>query len=279
MSLTVAASSWDSGHRNTVEARSWQGGRVLIERIGFTSLKGGRHVTHDLADLTVDGPVGDRVFCLVDRSRGRVLRTVENPALLRACARWQGGVLSVDLQGHTVEGRPSPSGEKLQVDYWGRTAAVQGCTGPWSDVYSEYLGYDVVLCRSVTAGDIVYGASVTVVTTASMRLLAERLGRKVESERFRSTLLVDAADSKSHVEDSWVGHELRVGEATVRVRGIVPRCAVVDLNPVTGQTDAPVLRELAGYRQSRGGINFGVDAVVTAPGRVRTGDQVVLTRA
>jgi len=37
-------------------------GRVLIQRIGFTPLKGGRHMTHDLADLTPDGPAGDRVF-------------------------------------------------------------------------------------------------------------------------------------------------------------------------------------------------------------------------
>jgi hypothetical protein len=51
---------------------------------------------------------------------------------------------------------------------------------------------------------------------------------------------------------------------------------VVNLDPVTGQNDASVLAELAGYRLSRGEINFGVDAVVTAPGRVRTGDQVEL---
>jgi len=158
---------------------------VLIERIGFTPLKGGRHMTHDLADLSMDGPVGDRVFCLVDRSRGRVLRTVENPSLLRACARWDGGVLSVELKGDTFEAVPLPTGEMLEVDYWGRNAAVQGCAGPWAEAYSEHLGFDVVLCRSVTAGEVVYGASVTVVTTASMRLLTERLGREVESERFR----------------------------------------------------------------------------------------------
>jgi len=252
--------------------------RVHIERIGFTPLKGGRHVTHDLVDLTAYGPVGDRVFCLVDRSQGRVLRTVENPALLRACARWEDGVLSVDLPGHTIEGVPSPSGEMLEVDYWGRTAAVQRCTGPWAEAYSEYLGYDVVLCRSVNVGEVVYGASVTLLTTSSMRLLARRLGREVDSARFRSTFLIDTADSRSLVEDSWVGRELRVGKATVQVRGVVPRCAVVDLNPVTCQNDAAVLRELAEYRQSRGEANFGVDAVVTVPGRAQTGDQVELEK-
>jgi uncharacterized protein YcbX len=253
-------------------------GRVLIDRIGFTPLKGGRHLTHDVTDLTVDGPVGDRVFCLIDPSRARVLRTVENPSLLQSSARWQAGVLSVDFQDHIVQDVPSPSGETLKVDYWGRTAMVQGCTGPWAQAYSEHLGYEVVLCRSATAGEVVYGASVTVVTTASIRLLSQRLGREVDSARFRSTFLVDTGDSTSHVEDSWIGRELRVGAATVRVRGVVPRCAVVDLDPVSGRRDTPVLRRLSGYRQSQGEINFGVDAVVTVAGRVRAGDQVMLGR-
>jgi uncharacterized protein len=253
--------------------------RVLIKRIGYTAVKGGRHTSHDLVDLTADGPVGDRVFCLVDRSRGRVLRTVQNPSLLRARARWQAGVLSVDLPGHTVTGVPIPSGETLEVDYWGRTATLQRCTGQWAEAYSEYLGYDVVLCRSVTAGEVVYGASVTIVTVASVRLLSQRLGHEVDSARFRSTFLVDTGGSQSHIEDSWVGQQVRVGEAALRVRGVVPRCALIDLDPVTGRNDAPLLRELSGYRQSGGEIGFGVDAVVTVEGRVRTGDAVVLERA
>jgi uncharacterized protein len=233
-------------------------------------------MTHDLADLSLGGPVGDRVFCLVDPSRRRVVRTVENPSLLRACARWKAGVLSVDLDGDTFEGVPGLSGQRLDVDYWGRSTAVQCCDGPWADVYSQYLGYDVVLARSVTAGEVVYGASVTMVTTASMRRLFQRLGADIDSARFRSTFLVDTGDSTAHVEDSWVGRALRVGAATVRVRGVVPRCAVLDLDPVTGRGDAPVMGELSRYRQSQGEVTFGVDAVVTVPGKVRTGDPVVL---
>lgn len=233
-------------------------------------------MTQDLADLSLGGPVGDRVFCLVDPSRRRVVRTVENPSLLRACARWKAGVLSVDLDGDTFEGVPALTGQRLNVDYWGRSAAVQCCGGPWADVYSQYLGYDVMLARSVTAGQVVYGASVTMVTTASMRLLSQRLGSDIDSARFRSTFLVDTGDSTAQVEDCWVGRTLRVGAATVRVRGVVPRCAVLDLDPVAGRDDAPVMRELSRYRQSQGEVSFGVDAVVIVPGKVRTGDPVVL---
>jgi len=247
-----------------------------ITRIGFTPLKGGRHLDHELVDLTEEGPVGDRLYCLVDRSRGRVLRTVENPTLLQSVARWEGGVLSVALPGRTVEGVPSPTAEILTLDYWGRAAVVEVCSGPWAETYSEHLGYDVVLARSVNPGDVVFGASVTVVTTGSMRFLARRLGREVASERFRSTFLVDTGDREPHIEDSWVGRKLRLGEAAVLVRGVVPRCAVIDLDPVTGLADAPVLRELAGYRRGEGDIYFGVDAVVTAAGRVLTGDPAEL---
>jgi uncharacterized protein len=255
---------------------------MYVESIGFTPLKGARHLTRNSADLTMSGPVGDRVFCLVDLSRGRVLRTVENPSLVRACARWESGVLSVDLPGsadlpgETVAGVPASSGELLSLDYWGRAAAVERCEGPWAEAYSDYLGYDVALCRCATEGQVVYGASVTLVTTASLRILSGRLGCEVDSSRFRSTFLVDTGDASAHVEDSWAGRELRIGQATVLVRGAVPRCAVIDLNPVTGRTDVQLLAGLAGYRQGQAGISFGVDAVVTGPGRVRSGDQVVL---
>jgi uncharacterized protein YcbX len=251
---------------------------VLIERIGFTPVKGARHLTHELVDLTVGGPVGDRVFCLVDPSRGRVLRTVENPSLLQAKARWQADVLSVELGDRTLRGVPSPSGDTLTVDYWGRTASVQACTGPWAEAYSQHVGFEVVLARTAAAGEVVYGACVTLVTTASMLLLRQRLGVDVDSSRFRSTFLVGTPEAPAHVEDSWVGRELQIGQATLRVRAVVPRCAVIDLNPLTGCADVPVLRELSGYRRSSGEVNFGVDAVVTVEGRVQTGDQVVLAR-
>ena len=249
---------------------------MQIQRIGFTPVKGGRHTEHRHVDLTADGPVGDRVFCLVDRERARVLRTVENHSLLRAEATYSSGVLSVHLPDQSVEGRPEPTGQRLKADYWGRTAQVEIVDGPWATAYSAHLDRDVVLARSVSPGEVVYGAPVTLVSTASMAELDRRIGRETSSARFRSTLLVDTADSELHVEDAWVGRDLIVGEARLTVRGIVPRCAVVDLDPATGRRDGDVLATLAGYRRGDGEINFGVDAVVSTPGRIRHGDGVSL---
>jgi uncharacterized protein len=250
---------------------------MRIERIGFTPLKGARHVAWDRVELSAEGPVGDRVFCLVDPDRGRVLRTVENPTLVRAVARWDSGVLSVDLPAGTVEGTPTPTGELVKVDYWGRTAALEIVDGPWSEVFSEHLGREVVLARTVDPGEVVYGGAVTVLTTASVRLLSEQVGYDVESERFRSTFLLDV-DGEPHEEDSWVGRELRLGEAVVVVRGPVPRCAVVDLDPENGVERQPVLSTLARYRRVRKDVCFGVDATVVTPGVVNAGDVADLER-
>ena len=244
---------------------------MRISRIGLTPVKGGRHRDHPYVQLALDGPVGDRVFCLVDRARARVLRTVENPTLLQTSATWDDGVLTSTLPRGTVEGVPAPTGETLKVDYWGRTAALDVVDGPWASAYAEHLGPDggdLVLARSCRPGEVVYGASVTLVTTSSLDLLAERSGGPVDGAQFRATFTVDTAGQPAHVEDDWAGTRLRLGDAEVEVRGVVPRCAVVDLDPDDGRRRSDVLKALGGYRQARGEVVFGVDAIVTRPGRV-----------
>jgi uncharacterized protein YcbX len=241
---------------------------VHISRIGLTPVKGTRHADIAAVDLTSDGPVGDRVFCLVDRSRARVLRTVENPTLVATSARWQDGVLTTVLPDRVVEGVPAPSGERLEVDYWGRTAALEVVGGPWAAAFSEHLGYPVELARSSRPGEVVYAGPVSLVTSSSLERLALESGTPVDSAAFRSTFTVATPGEPAHVEDSWVGRRLRVGAAEVEVRGPLPRCAVVDLDPGTGSRRADLLRALAGYRRAETEIVFGVDATVTRPGRV-----------
>ncbi len=250
---------------------------MRIARIGLTPVKGGRHVELPVVDLTRDGPVGDRVFCLVDRAAGRVLRTVEHPTLLATSADWDGVVLTTTLPGSTVEGVPSPTGETLKVDYWGRVAALDVVDGPWAAAYAEHLGVpagDLVLARSAHPGAVVYGAPVSLVTTSSLDLLAERVGAPVDSAQLRATFTVDTGEAPAHVEDGWLGRRIRLGAAEVEVRSVLPRCAVIDLDPVSGTRRQRNLRALGRYRQHAGEVGFGVDAVVTEPGRVRLGDGV-----
>jgi MOSC domain-containing protein len=244
---------------------------VHVSRIGLTPVKGTRHADRRSVDLTDGGPAGDRVFCLVDTARRRVVRTVENPTLMVTCASWDAGVLRTVLPTGSVEGSPLPSGEVREVDYWGRVVALEVVAGPWAAAFSEFLGYDVVLARAPQAGDVVYGGSVSLVASSSLRRLSEKLGAEVDQTQFRATFTVTSDEEPADVEDSWIGSRLRIGDAEVEVHSGLPRCAVVDLDPATGRQRAPVLRTLAGYRRAGAEILFGVDASVTRPGRVEVG--------
>ncbi len=64
----------------------------------------------------------------------------------------------------------------------------------------------------------------------------------------------------------------------MRVRGRVPRCAVIDLDPESGRNDVPLMRTLVGYRRGEREVHVGVDAVVVEPGVVHAGDQAELGR-
>lgn len=245
-----------------------------LSRIGLTPVKGGRHQTLESVELTASGPWGDRSFCLVDAVVDRCLRTVENPTLLQTAPTWDGTVLAVELPTGTVAGEPVPSGEVRTVDYWGRSVGLDVLDGPWAAAYSEHLGRDVVLTASAP-GAVVYAGAVSIVTDASLTRLAAEAGVRVDAARFRATFQV-AGDLPPYAEDAWVGRLLRIGTAQVRVRGLLPRCAVIDMDPTTGERDRTLLKTLAGYRRDRLGIPFGVDGEVVVPGHVGTGDPVSL---
>ncbi len=248
-----------------------------VSRIGFAEMKGTRHLSRPSVELDAAGPVGDRRLCLVDPLRGRVLRTVEHPCLLQAVVRERDGLLLAELPGGTVSAevpRAGADADELEVDYWGRRVAVRLLEGPWSEAFSDHLGVRARLARVRAGGGVVYAGAVSLVGTGSVAALAARAGRSLHPARFRSTLVVDTGAREPHAEDGWVGRTLAVGEVLLRVTSRVPRCAVVDLDPVSGARDAAVLATLAGYRRGAGEIHFGVDAEVVRPGRVRVHDDV-----
>jgi uncharacterized protein YcbX len=252
---------------------------MRVASIGLTPVKGTRHQALDAVDLRTGGPVGDRVFALVDPGRRQVLRTVAHGSLLQATVAWDEPVLTATLAGRVASGVPEPTGETLDVDYWGRRVRVDVVGGPWAELFSRHLGQAVVLARA-RPGDVVYGDQVSVVTTASLTALrATSRGTTdvrpldlADSARFRSTFVLDTAGSpydRPGAEDDWVGRELLLGEARVRLSAPIVRCAVVELHPVDGHRDLRLLDGLP--RDAAGQPVFGLQGRVVQPGRVHRG--------
>lgn len=263
---------------------------MQVVAVGFAPVKGTRHTAVESVRVEVGGVVGDRELCLVDAERRHVLRTVQHPALLQVRAARHGPAgdhLRVELpDGAGVDAPLTASGEELTCEYWGREVALRLLAGPHAALLSAHLGRPVRLAAA-GLGEVVYGDPVSIVTAGTLRAVADRLDRRpdeVAAARLRADVVLDGAGSEAFAEEQWVGRELDLGSARVRVTGLVPRCAVVDHHPVTGERDLPVLRALVALAQERGadgrdGPPCGLEAVVVRPGDVRVGDAALVRPA
>lgn len=239
-----------------------------IARIGLAVLKGARHVEQPFVRLEETGPVGDRVFALVDPEERRVLRTVENPRLVLVEAAWDGTTLTTTTpEGGVVAAVPRPTGERLAFEYWGRRARVELLASPHAEHLGEHLGRPVRLARVTRPGEVVYAGPVSLTSTGEIAALGE-----TDPARFRATFTVECEQLPEP------GTELTIGEAVIRVRSMLPRCRVVDINTATGVMDTRHLGTLAERPRPVGQLPFGIDADVLVPGTVGTGDAVRVQR-
>lgn len=249
-----------------MENQGWASAAVLdVARVGFTPVKGMRHLSQPDAEFDEHGPVGDRRFCLIDAEQRRVLRTVQNPELVAVTARLSGDQLEMELpDGRSGSSVPEPSGDVLTCEYWGRPLEMSLLNGPHSELMSSWLGTPVRLAAAPRGG-VVFGDPISLVATASIRDLGVRMGHPdllAETSRFRATLLVDT--DVAYIEETWFGREMTYGETRIRIGGPIPRCAVMDLDPITGERNSRVMKSLAAYRprNKSGEPHFGMYAQV-----------------
>ncbi len=93
--------------------------------------------------------------------------------------------------------------------------------------------------------------------------------------RFRPNLLLDATGVEPFPEDAWLGAVLHVGTLRLRVDKRDGRCAVITIDPQTGERNPAILRAVTAQRQGC----LGVYGSTVQPGRVAVGDTVWLELA
>jgi uncharacterized protein YcbX len=98
-------------------------------------------------------------------------------------------------------------------------------------------------------------------------------GARIDERRFRPNFLV--AGAGAHEEDGWVGRDVRLGAAVVRVEKLDSRCEMTTHDPGTGLMDVNTLKVIASYRTEHPKkVYFGVYGTVLAEGEVAAGDDV-----
>jgi uncharacterized protein YcbX len=252
-----------------------------ITRLSITPVKGLSLHHPDSIDLTIQGAVGDRLFYLLDDT-GRLQSCTRNPGLygLKAAYDTKTRRLEVTRGDQVLLGGIIEPAMAVDTDMWGlRTITSDVVADPvWSTFFSDILGRRVHLVQA--RGSAYDVQPVTLLGTGTVAELARHAGLpQVDSRRFR--MLIEFSGGHPHIEDSWDGKLLRVGDALLRGGGPVQRCAATTRHPDSGSVDLQTLRLITGYRGRQDsvfgfGANFGVYGDVVEPGTISVGDALRL---
>ncbi len=113
-------------------------------------------------------------------------------------------------------------------------------------------------------------ASISVISLATIRRIEKEAGRPLEIQRFRPNIVIETLSDEPFIEDQWVGQGLVFGKETdapaVNVMMRDKRCVMINLDPVTAQSDPHVMQSTIRLNQNNAGIycnvtNTGILAV------------------
>lgn len=110
---------------------------------------------------------------------------------------------------------------------------------------------------------------VSLINLASLRDYEAKVGARRHRRRFRANVWFTGAPAWS--EFDWVGREIQLGGAVLRVVKRTVRCRATEVNPETGERDADPLAEL---RALYGHTDLGIHAEVIDGGRFAVGDGI-----
>lgn len=113
--------------------------------------------------------------------------------------------------------------------------------------------------------------SISIASRASHEALAKAMCRSdLSMLRWRCNLWLDGLDPWA--EAGWIGRDIAIGSARLRIVEPITRCRATHGNPQTGIEDADIL----GALDTRGYREFGLYAEVIGTGEIAEGDQVRL---
>jgi uncharacterized protein YcbX len=121
-------------------------------------------------------------------------------------------------------------------------------------------------------------ASISVITSETVREVCQLAGKNPDVRRFRPNILVRATRAVPFAENDWIGGTLTFGDASdapvVSVTMPDVRCAMINIDPEGGPSAPEVLKAVVRANQNEAGIY----ATVTRIGRLAVGQTVVWHR-
>ena len=188
---------------------------MRVTRLSTTPVKG--LALHHPISIRVDetGAVGDRLFYLADE-RPSLVSIAKGGALLGARAEYDAATGRLALrEGDNVlaEDEVRLGAEVDTVFFTFRIAPGRVVEGPFSEILSERAGRTLQLVKATDTLRPHDVEPLTLLGEGSIDRLSEVAGAPVDSRRFR--MLIEFDGGPPHVEDTWEGSRIQIGDATL----------------------------------------------------------------
>lgn len=217
----------------------------------------------DSCEVGEHGIIGDRQWGVVDTSTGYVLTARRVPELLLASVLYR----SPDEVEVRLPDGTDVSGDAALSEWLGRPVALRSALDHGAGTYENPLVVEDHVESEWAAWEgpsgVFHDSGRTQVSICSITALGEW-----DRRRFRFNVIVDGSG-----EDDLVGRSIRLGEVRLDVRKAIGRCVMVTRPQPDGiERDTSVLKTINRERDG----TLGIGAVVTRPGPVAVGDELVI---
>ncbi|WP_444684065.1 MOSC domain-containing protein [Alkalicoccus luteus] len=204
------------------------------------------------------GFYGDRSHTF-KREDGRYLTITQLPQMTAYQAAFEG---EESLDAYPAVRINTPSGNTYSFHD-------EGIRMELEEQWGETVYKEVYQPEAVPSGAIEEEA-ILIVTKSSLAELEKRLGKPTAAERFRPNIILDA-DLPPFSESDFIGVRLQTeGGAVLEGVRMCPRCAIINVDPATGETDRDYLRTTATELKNE----FGLYVSVIKPGVIRRSEQL-----
>jgi len=114
---------------------------------------------------------------------------------------------------------------------------------------------------------------VSLFSIQTARQLGNELGSDLDKRRFRANIFMDLGAMAGFAENAFVGQTLRIGsKVVVAILERDPRCAMITLDPDTGERRPEILGKVTKAHEGKAGV-YGA---VLVEGLVRAGEDIEL---
>jgi uncharacterized protein YcbX len=238
------------------------------------------------AYLTPRGLFGDRAYALIDTATGKIA-SAKNPGKWPTMFRFRAAMTAPPAPGQDLPPVmiTLPHGETLLSDQpdadallskeLGRPVTIKSTVPDapeleeyWPDIEGLVLK-ETVTVEAMPEGTFFDLAVLHLLTTSTINSLrAKYPDGRFEVRRFRPNLVVEVPDDLEFAENEWIGKDVTVGGARLKITGPCPRCVMTTLPQYDLPKDPGILRTAAKYNQA----HVGVYAAVLQAGPISIGD-------